>query len=290
MPGKFLQQIRGAVSKLNPNDIRQTAERPIGVRLVASSSDGYNAMEDYFAPAAISRGKRWETAALLHRIGDAGAPTSFDVEIYEEGLPGPPDAFSFSPCHPERTVEQIIQRREELGLPLARHLFPFRQPVVNQVIRTISKENALFAMATALPDLVPSLLSMPWFIGEFASDTGFLTVNQVRMAFLIAAASDRAVGYREQRGQIGSIIAGAFGWRALARELAGKIPFGAGLIPKAAIAFAGTYVVGLSLDRLNRVGYGFSRAERQLTYERALVDGTAVAGRLLDGLRKRRRS
>jgi hypothetical protein len=62
------------------------------------------------------------------------------------------------------------------------------------------------------------------------------------------------------------------------------------LIPKAAIAFAGTYVVGLSLDRLNRVGYGFSRAERQLTYERALVDGTAVAGRLLDGLRKRRRS
>jgi hypothetical protein len=290
MPGKFLQQIRGAVAKLNPNDIRQTAERPIGIGLVASSSHGYNAMEDYFAPAAISRGKRWETAALLHRVGDAGAPASFDLEIYEEGLPGPPDAFSFSPRNPERTVEQIIQRREELGLPLARHLFPFRQPVVDQVIGTIAKENALFAMATALPDLMPSLLTMPWFIGEFASDTGFLTVNQVRMAFLIAAASDRAVGYREQRGQIGSIIAGAFGWRALARELAGKIPFGAGLIPKAAIAFAGTYVVGLSLDRLNRVGYGYSRAERQLSYERALVDGRAVAGRLLDGLRKRRRS
>ena len=290
MPGKFLQQIRGAVAKLNPNDIRQTAERPIGIRLVASTSDGYNAMEDYFAPALISRGKRWETAALLHRMGDAGAPASFDLEIYEEGLPGPPDAFSFSPRNPERTVAQIIQQREELGLPLARHLFPFRQPVVDRVILTIAKENALFAMATALPDLMPSLLTMPWFIGEFASDTGFLTVNQVRMAFLIAAASDRAVGYREQRGQIGSIIAGAFGWRALARELAGKIPFGAGLIPKAAIAFAGTYVVGLSLDRLNRVGYGFSRAERQLTYERALVDGTAVAGRLLDGLRKRRRS
>jgi hypothetical protein len=290
MPGKFLQQIRAAVAKVNPNDIRQAAERSISVGLVASSSAGYNAMEDYFAPAIISRGKRWETASLLYRVGDAGAPKTFNVEIYEEGLPGPPDAFSFSPRNPERTVEQIVRQREELGLPLARHLFPFRQPVVDQVIRTIAKENALFALATALPDLMPSLLTMPWFIGEFASDTGFLTVNQVRMAFLIAAASDRAVGYREQRGQIGSIITAAFGWRALARELAGKIPFGAGLIPKAAIAFAGTYVVGLGLDRVTRVGYGFSRAERQLAYERALIDGTAMAGRLLDGLRKRRRS
>ena len=167
------------------------------------------------------------------------------------------DAFSFSPRNPERTVAQIIQQREELGLPLARHLFPFRQPVVNQVILTISKENALFAMATALPDLMPSLLSMPWFIGEFASDTGFLTVNQVRMAFLIAAASDSPVGFLDQKRQVASIVAGAFGWRAMARELAGKIPFGGGLIPKAAISYAGTYVVGLGLERTDLLTTGF---------------------------------
>ena len=47
---------------------------------------------------------------------------------------------------------------------------------------------------------------------------------------------------------------GAFGWRALARELVGKIPMGGGLIPKAAIAYAGTRVVGLSLERLYRIG------------------------------------
>ncbi len=287
MPGAFLQQIRKAVARLNPGDIRQAAERPIRIGLVATSSQGYNAMEDYFAPAAISRSKRWETASLLYRVGDAGAPEVFDLEIYEESLPAPPEAFSFSPRNPERTVTQILREREELGLPLARHLFPFRQPVVNRVIRTIAEENALFALAAALPGLVPSLLTMPWVIGEFASDTAFLTVNQIRMAFLIAAASDQPVGYREQRGQIGAIVAAAFGWRALARELAGKIPFGAGLIPKAAIAFAGTYVVGLGLDRYSRLGYGLSRAERQLAYERALQEGAAVAGRLLDKLRRR---
>jgi len=287
VPGAFLQQIRKAVARLNPGDIRQAAERPIRIGLVATSSQGYNAMEDYFAPAAISRSKRWETASLLYRVGDAGAPEVFDLEIYEESLPAPPEAFSFSPRNPERTVTQILREREELGLPLARHLFPFRQPVVNRVIRTIAEENALFALAAALPGLVPSLLTMPWVIGEFASDTAFLTVNQIRMAFLIAAASDQPVGYREQRGQIGAIVAAAFGWRALARELAGKNPIGEGLIHKAGIAFAGRYVVGLGLDRYSRLGYGLSRAERQLAYERALQEGAAVAGRLLDKLRRR---
>jgi len=289
MPGMFLQQIRAAVAKLDPNDIRTAAERPVSIGLVASSSRSYNAMEDYFAPAAISRGKRWETASVLYRVGDAGAPRTVDIEIYEEGLPGPSDAFSFSPGNPERTVVQIIRQREALGLPLARRLFPFRQPVVDHVIHTIARENAVFALAAAIPDLMPNLLTMPWVIGEFASDTSFLTLNQVRMAFLIAAASDRPVGYREQRGQIGSIIAAAFGWRALARKMAEKIPFGAGVIPKAAIAFAGTYVEGLSLDRYSRLGYGFSRAERQIAYERALGDGAVAAGRLLARLRDRRR-
>jgi len=53
-------------------------------------------------------------------------------------------------------------------------------------------------------------------------------MNQIRMTFMIGAASDHAIGYREQRSEIASIIASAFGWRALARELAGKVPFGGG--------------------------------------------------------------
>ena len=111
-------------------------------------------------------------------------------------------------------------------------------------------------------------------------------MNQVRMAFLIAAASDSPVGYREQKAEIASIITGAFGFRAIARELVGKIPFGGGLIPKAAVAFAGTYVVGLSLERYHRVGYGLTRQERRMEYEQALVHGRTVAEFLLAGMKK----
>jgi hypothetical protein len=96
------------------------------------------------------------------------------------------------------------------------------------------------------------------------------------MAFMLAAASDRTVGYREQRAEIGSLFAGAFGWRAIARELAGKVPFGAGIVPKAAIAFAGTFVVGASLERFYRVGYGFTPEERRQAYQQAIERGKEI--------------
>jgi hypothetical protein len=140
----------------------------------------------------------------------------------------------------------------------------------------------VFSLLTALPDVLPSLIELPWAAGEFASDTAFLTMNQVRMAFLIAGASDRDVGYREQRAQIAGIVAGAFGWRALARELAGKIPFGGGLVPKAAISFAGTYTVGVGLERFYRIGYGLTREERRRIYQQALERGRSLVNSVLD--------
>jgi len=114
-----------------------------------------------------------------------------------------------------------------------------------------------------------------------------LTANQVRMAFLLAAASDRDIGYREQKGELASILLGAFGWRAIARELVGKIPFGGGLLPKAAIAYAGTRVAGMSLERYYRIGYGYTCEERQVAYADALVRGKSIAGAMLEGIKHR---
>jgi hypothetical protein len=103
-----------------------------------------------------------------------------------------------------------------------------------------------------------------------------LTANQIRLAFLLAAANDRPVGYTEQKGEIASIIAGAFGWRAIARELVGKIPLGGGLIPKAAVAYAGTFVLGQSFNRLYKMGYAYSRHERKAAYADAYERGKAI--------------
>ncbi|HEX2724904.1 MAG TPA: hypothetical protein VHN20_03685, partial [Beijerinckiaceae bacterium] len=198
----------------------------------------------------------------------------------ERGTPVAPGGFVFHPDTPEVTVREILDRRPELSLALSRNLPVFRGPVVKDIMTQVSKENALFSVATALPYIMP-LVSLPWAIGEFASDTAFLTINQIRMAFMLAAASDCPVGFREQKAEVASIVAGAFGWRAISRELVGKIPMGGGLLPKAAIAYAGTFVAGLSLERLYNIGYGLSEAERKTAYERAYDSGKQVAESLV---------
>jgi hypothetical protein len=280
------RQIRQALVNLNPAEVRAQADRPVRVGLVAASRESLGQMEQFFAPHRLSPERRAEAVQILIR----GGGPSCDVQIYESSLLRPNKAFSFDPESPEDCVRQIVRRREDLMLPLARRLDPFRKEASHHVIRAVAKENALFALVTALPDVVPSLASLPWAVGEYGSDAAFLTMNQIRMGFLLAAASDRAVGYREQRSEIASIAMGAFGWRALARELVGKVPFGGGLIPKAAIAWTGTFVAGLSLERLYRLGYGFTRAERRRVYEDAFDNGKQIAGMLLEGLTRQRKA
>ena len=281
-----LKQIRAAASRLTPHEIVQQADRPLVVGLVASNNAGHAEMEEFLLSTDMPAEKRMDLLKLLHREGEAGSPDRFNLVLCEQGLPCPVHAFTWFRDDPQRTVEEILRERGELALALARLFAPFRKPVVDRVIQAVARENALFAVVTALPNVVPSLIELPWAVGEFASDTAFLTINQIRMAFLIAAASDREVGYLEQKGQLAGIIGGAFGWRAVARELAGKIPLGGGLIPKGAIAYAGTYVVGKSLERLHRHGRAYSRAERQDAFDSAFDKGRAVVEVLLGALKK----
>ncbi len=166
-------------------------------------------------------------------------------------------------------MEEILSGNQDLELALALRFPVFRAQVAERLIRAVSQENALFAVATALPDAIPSLAELPWSFGEFASDTAFITANQLRMAFSLAAAHGKPVGYIEQKAELAAIAAGAFGWRALARELVGKIPFGGGLIPKGAIAFAATYVIGKGLARLYETGHAMERCERKRLYREA---------------------
>jgi hypothetical protein len=114
-------------------------------------------------------------------------------------------------------------------------------------------------------------------------------MNQVRMAFLLAAASDRDIGYAEQKGQIGSIIAAAFGWRALARQLVGKIPAGGGLVSKGLVSFAGTYAVGKSLDRFFRFGQELTRDERKEYYDHAYDRGRSAVQEIVDRFRSQKK-
>ena len=278
---QYLKQAKSAFSMLSPDEVRRRAERPLVVGLVAEDSAAYAGMEDFLTPPAVSHDKRLQVMQSVHRASDPDIPEKYDLVLYAQGVPCPATAFTFFRDDPGRTVEEIVKARDDLGLPLARNFYPFRKPVVDHIITSVARENAIFAVASALPNVLPSLLEIPWALGEFASDTAFITMNQVRMAFLVAAASDKQVGYEKQLAELISIAAGAFGWRALARELVGFIPLGGGLIPKGAIAYAATYVLGKGLEHFHGVGYGYTRSQRRDAYQVAYARGKDLVGAAL---------
>lgn len=280
---RLLMQIRDALSNLNPSEVREQARLPVSIELFASTPRIHEEMANYFAPAKEMSSDRYTEVSGLIRPGGSSAIPSL-LRIYEEGAPRPPGAFVYQRAKPERVVCDILEAHPELKLALARQFVPFRKPVSDDIILNVAKENAFFSVATSVPALMP-ILAVPWAVGEFASDTAFLTMNQIRMAFMLAAANDRTIGYREQKSEIASMFAGAFGWRAIARELIGIIPMGGGIIPKAGIAFAGTFVMGMSLERLYRIGYGMTPAERKQAYKDALGRGKDIAANLLNSYR-----
>lgn len=283
----LLAQLRQAVSSLNPNEVRDMAEQRVSIRLVASQSESYSAMAGWLLPEGLSAAKRAEASRMIYLEGEEGKPEHFDLEIYADDAIAPADAYIFRRENPRRLVREILDRNEALGLPLARLFPPFREEVCSRLISKISGENAALSLATALPNIAP-LLGLGWAVGEFASDSVILTMNQVRLAFLLGAANDRPVGYGPQRTEVASIIAGAFGWRAAARQLISKIPMGGGLLPKAAIAYAGTVVVGRGLERYYRFGYKYTREERRQAYEDAFEKGKQIASGLIEKIRSRK--
>lgn len=271
-----LRQARAAFGLLNPEEMRKRAGREIHIGMVAASESGYTALEDFLVPPDLPDVTRAQVLRRAHRMTDRSTPAQVDLVLYGPGLRPSADAHALDRHDADATISQILRAHDDLALALARHFPVFRQPVIERTIQAVSRENALFAIAAALPDVVPSLVELPWAFGEFASDTVFLTANQIRMAFLIAVVCGDEIGFVQQKGSIAAIVAGAFGWRALARELAGKIPFGGGLIPKGAIAYAATYAVGKGLERLH-ANHPFTAGESREVYEQAYQQGLEVA-------------
>jgi uncharacterized protein (DUF697 family) len=274
-----LKDIRKMYHGLNAGGIREAAARDLNIGLVATSDEVFRDMEDFLAPPHLEPAERGRALGMVQRLDQPRK--DFDMLLCEPGVGLPRNGYLFDPRGSEQElIDTIVAENQTIELALARVFPVFRQAVAHRIISRVSKENAMLALVTALPNVIPSFIELPWVVGEFATDTAFLTMNQIRMALMMAAVYDRPIGYSEQKTSIAAIAAGAFGWRAVARELVGKIPLGGGLIPKGAIAFAGTWVVGTGLDKLYRTGVGHSRSERREAWSNAVTRGREVAGEL----------
>jgi uncharacterized protein (DUF697 family) len=156
--------------------------------------------------------------------------------------------------------------------------------VSERITQEYSRANAQIAMMAALPAAVPVL---GWIIGVTTTpDILLLTKNQVMMVIRLAAAHGRTPEPRARLREILPVVGGAFGWRALARQLARFVPGGVGVALRAATAFTGTYATGRAATFYYTVGRQPTRVEmRRIRRESAQRARTAVRD-ALESLRR----
>ena len=97
-------------------------------------------------------------------------------------------------------------------------------------------------IASGLPSLVP-VLNIP----IAAADTVVLTKNQAMMVYRLALAFGAPPEFQRRMIEITPVIGAAVMWRQVAGGLVGLIP-GYGIVPKTAVAFAGTWVTGRAAE------------------------------------------
>ncbi len=116
------------------------------------------------------------------------------------------------------------------GPGLAARLPVLRRPVVDQLIGSAARRNAILGVKAWLPGV----------------DLPMLTLNQLRLVFGIAIAGGRTLdaGLWPELLGVGGV---AYGWRRVARSLAG-LPVPTPVV-RGAVVFAGTIAVGAAARR-----------------------------------------
>ena len=295
---RTLRQVWKAIRQLHPGRAAREARQQFTLALVGMSEEEVSVIREFLLGVSPSR-QDIECAdkvlstnvcpldeAKLREIRSAELILATDEAKAELGRLSN-RAVSFDFRKPGQSVRAIAagRRGTDLRLALARCLPVFRPVIARRIVREVSGENAVFVIATALGNVVPSVFQPLLGVAEAASDMVFLTANQIRMLFMMGAVYGANVGYTSQWREAASIVGAAFGWRSLARNLVSKIPFGGGLVPKGAVAYAGTAVVGEGLIFLYTTGRRMTREEVRQTFKRVYSEAVGTVRSLTDKLR-----
>ncbi len=167
-----------------------------------------------------------------------------------------------------------------LHLAVGRQLPAFRPAVIRGLVEEASRANALYAASTGVAEIVP-VLNLPLNV----ADTVVLSKNQLVMAYKVALAAGKTGRPQELIGEIVGVLGGGLLFRQVARGLVSLIPVW-GIVPKVAVAYAGTQVVGTATSLWATEGRTASAVEVRELYAGALTKGRQVAERLLPGRRK----
>ena len=168
-------------------------------------------------------------------------------------------------------VPAVIDLLSDVLLALGRSFPLFRLPIAKKLIDETCMSNATYAFTTGLGEIVPAL-DIPLNVADIV----VLTKAQAFLVYKLGLLFGYSVHWRDYITEFGSVLGSGFLWRQVSRQLVGLIPVW-GIVPKTAVAYAGTYVVGKVMLLWYTTGRQASKAQIREIYKKAFIRGKDLA-------------
>jgi uncharacterized protein (DUF697 family) len=171
----------------------------------------------------------------------------------------------------EHELESIRRRiadcADDRAIAIGRYIPSMKRACAHQIISETATVNAQFALASNLPTLLP-LIGNVLAVG---ADFFVLTKNQLMLIFKLAAIHGRDLDNRWRiYSEMMPVVGAGLAWRTVAREVVTLLPLAIGTVPKVAIAFAGTWVIGQSAEVYYERGEKLNKEQVRALYAQAL--------------------
>jgi uncharacterized protein (DUF697 family) len=182
-----------------------------------------------------------------------------------------------------RFFPHLVECAAGVEIAVGRNLPALRETVASKLTRDAANNSLKVALASAVLDHIP-IVGVVFGAVASAGDMVAITGIQVMLMMHIEATYGNDPDMSRLWRML-PIIGGGFGWRALARELAGFVPI-AGIAIKGAIAYAGTIVVGEGVTFFHEHGRHMSNIQAAQLYERTKNDALRFARDFVARFRK----
>jgi len=269
-----IREILQISKELSTEEVRELADKQFRIALVGSTMRTHDVAEQLLE--GLSLPERETSRAFLvcsPTVPSEPADILIDCGSADEPVLGEHYTWLL-PEDGALVARRIVSDLPGLAVALARRFPMFREPAIEHLIKEASRVNGQIAMLSAIPGVIP--VASVFLPPAAVADIVMLTKNQIMLLLKIAAALGMSYHTRDRLKEIVPVVAGAMGWRSLAREFVGMVPGGVGLLVKGAIAYAGTYVVGKGAEWFWRTGRELSRQQKERLYRQMLEEATRV--------------
>jgi uncharacterized protein (DUF697 family) len=175
-------------------------------------------------------------------------------------------------------IPLMMELLPERLVALGRQFSLFRVAIAQHLIGESCFTNAAYSFSTGIAEVVP-IFDIPLNI----TDTVVLTKAQAFLIYKLGLTLGFSTRWQDYLGEFGGVIGGGFVWRQLARMLVGLIPIW-GIVPKVAVAYSGTYVVGHVVLQWYLTGRKITKKQMGAMYTQALTNGKNIAQGMLSRL------